>query len=128
MNRFVPLIVLALVLAGGCADEAAPADEGPTLEVVDGEIVIPQSAITELAGGYSFSADLEIDSPENDLISRLRAIDLDLDSQAPDALVMVYLDLSGSQRSSLLSRRPQPTRIQPADAEDRCLAALVRDR
>ena len=67
MNRFVLLVVLALVLAGGCSDEAAPAGEGPTLEVVDGEIVIPQSAITALAGGYSFTTDLDISTVEEDL-------------------------------------------------------------
>ena len=74
MKRFVPLVVLALVLAGACSDEVAvPADE-PTVDVADGEIVIPQSAITALAGGYSFSADLEIDSPENSLTVQFEGV------------------------------------------------------
>ena len=71
-------VTVALLLVIGCK-ESSPDDnplsvEGPTLEVVDGEIVIPQSAIAALAGGYSFSVDLDIDSPENDLAVQLDGV------------------------------------------------------
>ena len=62
---------LALVLVVGCADsspdEGVANDEGLTLEVVDGEIVIPQSAIAVLARGHRFTSDLDISTEEGDL-------------------------------------------------------------
>ncbi len=101
MNRFVFLVVLALVLAGGCADDvAAPDSEGPTLEVVDGEIVIPQSAISALAGGYSFSAELEIDSPENGLSVQFDGVQAGDSTQGTVRLGGLYGEAFDDWRSS----------------------------
>lgn len=72
MNRLLMFAVgLALLLVIGCSesspDDDASAGKGPTLGVVDGEIVIPQSAIAALAGGYSFTTELDISSADGDL-------------------------------------------------------------
>ncbi len=74
-------LMFAVACSGSSPSEDAAINEGPTLEVTDGVIILPQPAITELARGYRFTTDLDLSTTEEEL-----TVHFEGESQAPDKI------------------------------------------
>lgn len=86
MNRLLPFVLTgALVLAVACSGSSSDDDPAintvPTLEVVDGKIILPQSAVTDMARGYRFTSELDLSTTEEELTVHFEGA-----SQAPDSI------------------------------------------